>query len=366
MVGDLGEPVAGVAVLRHLHPGTVAADHADRGDQPRVRIDPGAHHGAAGVAHAGHATVVVVFEIQPVAGAVEVRAHRRLDDAHAEVEFVARSLLQATVATLLCLVISVPTAYYIATRTDRVKNIWLFLITIPYWVNLLIRTIALLFVLRDDGPVNSALLDLGFIGQPLALSYNGFAISLGLIYSFLPFMVLPLYAALDRLDAIEGLRIVGPTENRDRGSAVSFVVDGIHAHDLGQVLDDEGVAEMRRLVPQTEVFEVPGAVAVSNVAVVEPQPTKSTIPALPATLPVPGSSAVVPCARKICPAEPESMREPVASGVGSAGWVVSLPIASCTRSAPSVAMVVCAPMLWSMVWSTWRETGFTSASRMWR
>ncbi|BDH57885.1 cysteine desulfurase [Tsukamurella sp. PLM1] len=49
-------------------------------------------------------------------------------------------------------------------------------------------------------------------------------------------------AALDRLDAIEGLRIVGPTENRDRGSAVSFVVDGIHAHDLGQVLDDEGVA----------------------------------------------------------------------------------------------------------------------------
>ncbi|KSV82138.1 ABC transporter permease [Ensifer sp. ENS06] len=113
---------------------------------------------------------------------------------------VARSLMQATVATLLCLVISVPTAYYIATRSNRVKNIWLFLITIPYWVNLLIRTIALLFVLRDDGPINSALIDVGFIGQPLALSYNGFAISLGLIYSFLPFMVLPLYSAFERFD----------------------------------------------------------------------------------------------------------------------------------------------------------------------
>ncbi|GAA1013943.1 hypothetical protein GCM10009551_100950 [Nocardiopsis tropica] len=49
-------------------------------------------------------------------------------------------------------------------------------------------------------------------------------------------------ATLDRLDAIDGLRIIGPTDNHDRGSAVSFVVDGIHAHDLGQVLDDEGVA----------------------------------------------------------------------------------------------------------------------------
>ena len=66
---------------------------------------------------------------------------------------VARSVFQAAVATALCLLISVPTAYYIATRSDRAKNIWLFLVTIPYWVNLLIRTIALLFVLRGDGPV---------------------------------------------------------------------------------------------------------------------------------------------------------------------------------------------------------------------
>lgn len=113
---------------------------------------------------------------------------------------VARSVFQAAIATLLCLLISVPTAYYIATRSDRAKNVWLFLVTIPYWVNLLIRTIALLFVLRGDGPINTALLDLGVITQPLPLSYNGFAISLGLIYSFLPFMVLPLYSAFERFD----------------------------------------------------------------------------------------------------------------------------------------------------------------------
>lgn len=113
---------------------------------------------------------------------------------------VARSVCQAGLATLLCLVISVPTAYYIATRPERQKNIWLVLITIPYWVNLLIRTIALLFVLRGDGPINAVLMQFGIISEPLALSYNGFAVCLGLIYSFLPFMVLPLYSAFERFD----------------------------------------------------------------------------------------------------------------------------------------------------------------------
>lgn len=111
-----------------------------------------------------------------------------------------RSVAQASVATLLCLLISVPTAYYIATRPDRTKSIWIVLITIPYWVNLLIRTIALLFILRDDGPVNSVLMATGLVGSPLPLSYNSFAIGLGLVYSFLPFMVLPLYSAFERFD----------------------------------------------------------------------------------------------------------------------------------------------------------------------
>ena len=111
-----------------------------------------------------------------------------------------RSVLQAAIATLLCLLISVPTAYYIATRSDRAKTIWIFLITIPYWVNLLIRTIALLFILRDDGPVNDVLMATGLVSAPVSLSYNGFAIGLGLVYSFLPYMVLPLYSAFERFD----------------------------------------------------------------------------------------------------------------------------------------------------------------------
>ncbi len=111
-----------------------------------------------------------------------------------------RSVAQAAIATLLCLIISVPTAYYIATRSDRAKTIWIYLITIPYWVNLLIRTIALLFILRDDGPINDVLMAAGLVSAPLSLSYNSFAIGLGLVYSFLPFMVLPLYSAFERFD----------------------------------------------------------------------------------------------------------------------------------------------------------------------
>jgi spermidine/putrescine transport system permease protein len=111
-----------------------------------------------------------------------------------------RSVSQAALATALCLLVAVPTAYFIATRPERTKVIWIYLITIPYWVNLLIRTIALLFILRDNGPINSALMATGLIENPLPLSYNSFAIGLGLVYTFLPFMVLPLYSAFERFD----------------------------------------------------------------------------------------------------------------------------------------------------------------------
>jgi len=111
-----------------------------------------------------------------------------------------RSILQAFVATGLCLLIGFPTAYFIVTRPDRQKTFWLFLITVPYWVNLLVRTVALLFVLRDDGPVNASIMATGIIDQPLPLAFSDFAIGLGLIYSYLPFMILPIYASLERFD----------------------------------------------------------------------------------------------------------------------------------------------------------------------
>jgi len=109
-----------------------------------------------------------------------------------------RSIWQAAVCTGLCLIIGFPTAWFIATRPAQTRGIWLFLITIPYWVNLLIRTVSLKFLIRDNGPLNEALLALGLIDSPLALINTNLAVQLGLFYSYLPFMVLPIYAAVER------------------------------------------------------------------------------------------------------------------------------------------------------------------------
>lgn len=109
-----------------------------------------------------------------------------------------RSALQALVATVLCLAIGFPTAYFIATRPVRNRAFWVFLITIPYWVNLLIRTVSLKFLIRDNGPINTWLLQAGIIDQPFHLINTNIAVQLGLFYSYLPFMVLPIYAAVER------------------------------------------------------------------------------------------------------------------------------------------------------------------------
>ncbi len=109
-----------------------------------------------------------------------------------------RSIWQAGLATVLCLAVGFPTAWFIATRPARSRGVWLFLITIPYWVNLLIRTVSLRFILRDTGPLNEGLLGLGLISEPLAIINTNLAVQLGLFYSYLPFMVLPIYAAVER------------------------------------------------------------------------------------------------------------------------------------------------------------------------
>ncbi|MDX1541831.1 MAG: ABC transporter permease, partial [Geminicoccaceae bacterium] len=118
----------------------------------------------------------------------------------AYLEIYGRSFLLAVGATLGCLVIGLPTAWYMATRPPDVRNLWLFLITVPYWVNLLIRTLAMLFLLRDEGPLNALLIWLGVISQPLTLAYTDGAILVGLIYSYLPFMILPIFATIERFD----------------------------------------------------------------------------------------------------------------------------------------------------------------------
>jgi spermidine/putrescine transport system permease protein len=109
-----------------------------------------------------------------------------------------RSILQATGATILCLLIGFPTAYFIATRPMQSRTMWLFLITIPYWVNLLIRTVSMKFLIRDTGPLNELFLNIGLIDAPLHVINTNFAVQLGLFYSYLPFMVLPIYASVER------------------------------------------------------------------------------------------------------------------------------------------------------------------------
>ena len=116
------------------------------------------------------------------------------------IEIFWRAIWQAALATLACLLIGFPTAWFIATRPARSRTMWLFLITIPYWVNLLIRTVSLRFILRDNGPLNEALLAIGIISEPLPILNSNLAVQIGLFYSYLPFMVLPIYAAVERFD----------------------------------------------------------------------------------------------------------------------------------------------------------------------
>src|SRR5579871_2222347 len=110
-----------------------------------------------------------------------------------------RSLWIAAVATALCLVLGFPLALFIA-RSGTKKNLYLSLVILPFWTSFLIRTYAWMFLLRDTGLINSVLQALGLIHQPLPMLYNDGAVILGLVYGYLPFMVLPLYATLERMD----------------------------------------------------------------------------------------------------------------------------------------------------------------------
>lgn len=112
-----------------------------------------------------------------------------------------RSLWMAVVTTVLCLLISYPVAYYIAVVAPaRRKNLLLALVVIPFWTSFLIRTYAWMLLLRTEGLVNTLLLHAGLIDAPLNLLYNEWAVMVGLVYGELPFMILPLYASLEKLD----------------------------------------------------------------------------------------------------------------------------------------------------------------------
>ena len=110
-----------------------------------------------------------------------------------------RSFAMALAATALCLVLAFPAALFIS-RAPRHKNLYLQLVMLPFWTSFLVRTYAWIFLLRDTGLFNTALQALGITHAPLPLLYNDGAVLLGLVYGYLPFMVLPIYATLERLD----------------------------------------------------------------------------------------------------------------------------------------------------------------------
>jgi len=121
-----------------------------------------------------------------------------LADAHLTIFW--RSVWLSLSTTVLTFVIGFPTAWFIATRPEQERATWLFLITIPFWTNLLIRTFAINEVIRNEGILNTILLWLGVIDAPLQIVYTETAVLIGMTYVYLPLMVLPLYATIERFD----------------------------------------------------------------------------------------------------------------------------------------------------------------------
>ena len=121
-----------------------------------------------------------------------------LADAHLTILW--RSVKLSVLTTLIAFAIGFPTAWFIATRPPNRRAIWLFLITIPFWTNLLIRTFAIMEVIRNQGLLNTFLMNFGIIDEPLQILYTDTAVLIGMAYVYLPLMVLPLFAAIDRFD----------------------------------------------------------------------------------------------------------------------------------------------------------------------
>jgi spermidine/putrescine transport system permease protein len=121
-----------------------------------------------------------------------------------------RTFLWSLVCTVLCLALGYPVAYTIV-RSGRWRNLLLLLVVLPFWTSFLVRTFAMIFLLRDTGLINGWLERLGLIRQPLTLLYTPFAVMVGLVYGFLPFMILPIYASLEKLDPslLEAAEVLG-------------------------------------------------------------------------------------------------------------------------------------------------------------
>ncbi len=119
-------------------------------------------------------------------------------DAHLSIFW--RSVRLSLLTTIVAFLVGFPTAYFIATRRENRRNMWMLLIMVPFWTNLLIRTFAVMEIIRNEGVLNSVLIGLGLIDEPIQLLFTDFAVTLGMFYVYLPLMVLPIYASMERMD----------------------------------------------------------------------------------------------------------------------------------------------------------------------
>lgn len=144
--------------------------------------------------------------------AFSLRNYARLMD-QTHLEILLSSLRLSGLVTVLCLVVAYPFAAILARARSGTRNIMLLLVVIPFWTNSLVRTYAMTAMLNSSGIINALLKSLGLIERPLAMMYTPGAVVLGLTYTLLPFMILPLYASLERLDRryLEAARDLGAT-----------------------------------------------------------------------------------------------------------------------------------------------------------
>lgn len=110
------------------------------------------------------------------------------------------SLRLAVVTTLLCLLLGYPVAYFIAKSSPKIKNFLLFLIIVPFWTNFIIRIFSWRIFLSPNGVLNNLLVSSGIIAEPLSLLRTDFAVILVMVYVYLPYMILPLYASIEKID----------------------------------------------------------------------------------------------------------------------------------------------------------------------
>ena len=121
-----------------------------------------------------------------------------------------RTIVDSSACTIICLLLGYPTAYVIA-RGGKWKDTLLFLVVLPFWTSFLVRTFAMIFLMRDGGFINTMLIKAGLIEEPISMLYTPFAVMMGLVYGFVPFMVLPIYASLEKLDLslLEAAEVLG-------------------------------------------------------------------------------------------------------------------------------------------------------------